>query len=312
METTAQSTTRPRGRARRLIARLALGVAVLLLAAYLVISTIAVNILTVPRRQIGGPTPAAVSLAYDDVRFSSSQDGVELSGWYIPREGSHKAVVLVHGFGSSRAHEFGGRFVELADALHDRGFAVMMIDLRGHGASADGHFSFGLRERHDVEGAVDWLKGQGFAPGSIGVLGVSMGGATGIGAAADDIDIGALVADCSFAEIYPLIEREWSSTTPLPKFFLPSTVLMGRLLFGYAIWDSRPVDEIAGIAPRPVLIIHGSGDGFTPVEHGRRLSAAAPKAEYWEVAGAGHARSYAADPQAYVDRVAGFFDRSLK
>ena len=314
MSTTTQTApaTRAAGRAQRLIMRIAIGVAVLLLAAYLLISTLAANALTVPRRQPENRTPAALGLAYDDVRFPSRADGIELAGWYIPDQGSRKAVVLVHGWNSNRSAEFQGRFVDFAAALHDRGLAVMMIDMRGHGASGDGHFSFGIRERYDVEGAVDWLERQGFRPGSIGVLGVSMGAATGIGAAADDPDIGALVEDCSFAEIYPLIEREWSNNTPLPKFFLPSTVLMGRLLLGYAIWDARPIDEIGKIAPRPVLIVHGGGDTFVPVENGRRLKAAAPTAEYWEVPGAAHASSYAADPQAYVDRVASFFQSKLK
>ena len=314
MSTTTQATpaARARGRARRLILRIAIGLAALLLAAYLLISALAANMLTVPRRAPENRTPAALSLAYDDVRFPSREDNLEIAGWYIPRLGSRKAVVLVHGWNSNRSAEFQGRFVDFGAALHDRGFAVMMIDMRGHGASGDGHFSFGIRERHDVEGAVDWLERQGFQPGSIGVLGVSMGAATGIGAAADDPDIGALVEDCSFADIKPLIEREWSNNTPLPQFFLPSTVLMGRLLFGYAIWDARPVDVIGKIAPRPVLIIHGGGDRFIPVEHGRQLKAAAPSAEYWEVPGADHARSYAADPGAYVDRVASFFERKLK
>ncbi|PMP75113.1 MAG: dipeptidyl aminopeptidase, partial [Roseiflexus castenholzii] len=48
-----------------------------------------------------------------------------------------------------------------------------------------------------------------------------------------------------------------------------------------------------------------------PVENGRALAAAAPGAEYWEVPGAGHARSYDIDPQRYVDRVTGFFERHL-
>ena len=304
--------TRARGRARRLIVRIAIGVVALLLAAYLLISALAANILTVPRRQAGQRTPAALGLAYDDVRFPSRADGIPIAGWYVPRQGSRKAVVLVHGWNSSRSAEFQGRFVDFAAALHERGLAVMLIDLRGHGASGDGHFSFGIRERYDVEGAVDWLERQGFQPGSIGVLGVSMGAASAIGAAADDPDIGALVEDCSFAEIYPLIRREWSNNTPLPQFFLPATVLMGRLLFGYAIWDARPVDEIGKIAPRPVLIVHGGGDTFVPAEQGRQLKAAAPSAEYWEVPGATHAGSYAAAPSAYVDRVASFFASKLK
>lgn len=299
-------------RRRRVAARLALILLAGLLAVYLGISALAANLLTVPQRALSAQTPAAYGVAYQDVRFPARTDGISIAGWYLPSAGSRKAVVLVHGWNSSRTNEFQGRFPAFAAALQQRGLAVLMIDLRGHGASGDAHFSFGLTERRDLEGAVDWLKGQGFQPGSIGVLGVSMGAAAGIGAAADDTDIGALVEDCSFAEIYPLIEREWANQTPLPAVFLPSTVLMGRIMFGYTIWDARPIDQIGMIAPRPILIIHGGADTFTPPEHGRQLHAAAPDAEYWEVPGAGHAHSYAADPAAYVDRVASFFERSLK
>jgi pimeloyl-ACP methyl ester carboxylesterase len=314
MSTAAKTSApaRAQRRARRTIARLALGLVAVLLAAYLIISALAANILTIPRRVFGPQTPAALDLAYQDVRFPSRGDNIDIAGWYIPNQASHRAVVLVHGWNSSRTSEFQGHFVDFAAALRKRGFAVLMIDMRGHGQSGDAHFSFGITERRDVEGAVDWLKRQGFQPGSVGVLGVSMGAATGIGAAAEDSDIGALVEDCSFADVYPIMQAKWTTQARLPLFFLPSTVLMGRLLFGYDISAARPVGEIGEIAPRPVLIIHGAADSFTPVEHGRQLRAADPSAEYWEVPGADHASSYATDPQAYVDRVAKFFEKSLK
>lgn len=171
--------------------------------------------------------------------------------------------------------------------------------------------SFGLAERRDILGAVDWLMAQGFHAGSIGVLGVSMGAASAIGAAAEDPAIGALVADCSYAEIEPPMQRHWSAASGLPDIFLPSTLFMGQFVLGMDLTTARPVAEIDDIAPRPVLIIHGNADAFTPVEHGRALAAAAPEAEYWEVSGAGHARSYEVNPQQYVDRVAAFFMQHL-
>ena len=296
---------------RRLALNALAGVAVLLLALYLGISAYAVSVVTMPQRDPIDVTPAAAGLSYQDVSFPARGDDVTIAGWYVPREGATRAVVLVHGKDSSRASELDGRFVDLAAALRQRGFAVLLIDMRGHGASADGHFSFGIRERYDVVGAVDWLEAQGFRPGSIGVLGVSMGGATATGAAVEDPDIGALVADCSYAEIYPLIERHWNGASGLPNFFLPSTLAVGTLMIGQDLTQARPVDEIGTIAPRPVLIIHGDADTFTPVEHGRQLAAAAPAAEYWEVPGAPHARSYTPDVQAYTDRVASFFEASL-
>jgi hypothetical protein len=41
-------------------------------------------------------------------------------------------------------------------------FNVLMIDLRAHGLSGGVDSAWGIGERHEVEGAVDWIKGQGF------------------------------------------------------------------------------------------------------------------------------------------------------
>jgi uncharacterized protein len=311
MATTAQPAAEPRARARQIGLSISLGLAGLLVALYLGISAYAASVVSLPQRDAETTTPAAVGLAFEDVRFAARGGDVQIAGWYVPHPNASQAVVLVHGKDSSRATEFGGRFVELARALHERGLAVLMIDTRGHGASGDARFAFGLTERRDIMGAVDWLETQGFQPGTIGVLGVSMGAAAAIGAAAEDPDIGALVADCSYAEIFPLMERHWTSASGLPNAFLPSTLFAGRFVVGVDLTQARPVDEIGRIT-RPVLVIHGAEDRFTPVEHGRQLAAAAPAAEYWEVPGAGHAGSYAADPQAYGERVAGFFERSLR
>jgi pimeloyl-ACP methyl ester carboxylesterase len=296
---------------QRVLARVLLGAMALLLVAYLGISTAAAWILTTPRRLAATTTPARAGLEYQDVRFPARGGDAQLAGGYVPSTGSRRAVVLVHGKDSSRAAELGGHFVDLAAGLHRRGIAVLLIDLRGHGDSGEGRFGFGLIERRDVIGAVDWLEAQGFAPGSIGVLGVSLGAASAIGAAHDDADIGALVADCSYADIYPVMQMHWREASGLPEVFLPSTLLAGRVLLGRDLAQSRPVDEIGALANRPVLIIHGTADRFTPLEHGRELAAADQAAEFWQVPGAGHAESYAANPAAYVERVAAFFQRGL-
>lgn len=313
MGTVARPTARGAARrARRILARVAVVAAALTLAVYLGISALAAATLTRPQRSFGATMPAAFGLAFDEVRFPARGGDVEIAGWFIPSAASRKAVVLVHGKDGNRAGEFQGRFVDFAAALHERGLAVLMIDMRGHGRSGDARLSFGIDERRDVEGAVDWLERQGFRPGEVGVLGVSMGAAASIGAAAEDADIGALVADCSYAAIYPIIQREWRAASGLPDLFLPSTRLLVRLLVGADIGSARPVEEIGRIAPRPVLIIHGAADQYIPPDHARQLAAADPAAQLWEVPGAGHGGSYGANPGAYVDRVVGFFERSLK
>ncbi len=312
METTASAATHRRvGRLRRMAISATATLIMLLVTIYLGISTYAASVVTLPQRDAIVDTPADFGARFDEVRFPARGGDVEIAGWYLPQPETSRAVILVHGKDSSRSTEFQGRFSEFAAQLHKRGFAVVMIDLRGHGASGDARFSFGLAERRDILGAVDWLITQGFRPGSIGVLGVSMGAASAIGATAEEPAIGALVADCSYADIRPLMERHWTKASGLPDIFLPSTLFMGRFVLGMDLTTARPVTEIDDIAPRPVLIIHGDADAFTPVEHGRALAAAAPTAEYWEVPGAGHARSYEVDPQRYVERVAGFFAQHL-
>jgi fermentation-respiration switch protein FrsA (DUF1100 family) len=81
---------------------------------------------------------------------------------------------------------------------------------------------------------------------------------------------------------------------------------------GYRFGTLRPIDAVARIAPRPLLIIHGEDDNLTPAEHARRLYAAArePK-ECWIVPGAPHCGGYFADREAYVGRVAEFFARGV-
>jgi uncharacterized protein len=309
MQTT--SATQTSGKLIRYARRALVLLVVLLVVLYAAIAALAANVVTTPRRAPVSTTPAAAGLQYQDVQFPAATGDATIAGWYIPAENAKRAVVLVHGKDSNRATAFAGRFVELAAALHQRGFTVLMIDLRGHGESSAARFTFGLYERRDVIGAVAYLQSkQPLAPGNIGVLGVSMGAAAGIGALHDDSTIGALVADCSYAEVYPLMQMHWSEASRLPEFFLPGALLAGRMLTGVDLVQARPVAEVGKIE-QPVLIIHGDADSFTPIEQGRQLAAAAPQAEYWEVPGADHSRAYATNPSAYIERVVAFFEQAL-
>jgi uncharacterized protein len=299
-----------RSRAATYLQRAAISLALMLALIYVGIAALAANVVTTPLRRPALSTPAAIGLQSQDVRFPSHDQSTSIAGWYAAAPQATRAIVLVHGKDSSRAREFDGHFVDLAAALRQRGFAVLMIDLRGHGESGPGRFSFGLQERQDVIGAVDWLESQGFARRSVGLLGVSMGAASSIGAAHDDPTIGAIVADCSYAEVYPLMQLHWTEASGLPDIFLPGALIAGQLIVGADLTQARPVAEVGAIEA-PLLIIHGAADQFTPVAQGRQLAAAAPRATYWEIPGAGHADSYTTDPASYVTRVVAFFDQAL-
>jgi len=311
--TSASISYKSNKRFSRILLWVAVIVIVLFVSVYLAVGVMAASQLTIPKRRFPtGKDPGTFNLVFEEVRFPARGGDAEIAAWFIPNQESSQAVIIVHGNNESRTYEFSGNMVDLGAALHQAGFNVLMIDLRGHGRSGEGRASFGINERRDILGAVDWLLGRGFQPGTIGVLGTSLGGASGIGAASQEKAIGALVIDSTFAEIYPIIQTEWRTASGLPDLFLIPTRLMARLMFGYDIAASRPVEEIGAIAPRPILIIHCRTDQTIPLQHAERLHQAAPSSELWVIPECLHSEAYNADHQAYEETVSQFFNANLK
>ena len=288
-----------------------------LAAVYGGISIYAAHTLSLPKRNFNPESVQAFKQRPIDLTLRT-RDGVDIAGWFVDAPAPQakdrsktRAILLVHGMSSSRSKEFNNRFTEFAAALQERGFAVMMIDLRGHGASGAGRFTFGTNESQDVLAAVQWLRDQGFAKGKIGVLGVSMGASSTLSAAAQTEDISAVVVDSAYSEIYSMISDHWTDASKLPMIFLPSTLFFANWFVGTEIAAARPVDRLAQYAPRPLLIIHSAVEQYTPVRHAYALKAAYPRAEYWETQETKHAKNYNYNPPEYIRRVAAFFEQNL-
>jgi len=287
------------------------------LIGYLAISAIAAEKFTYALRLVTRHTPKDSGMLYEEVIIPAREDGVKIAGWYIPtveRQTSEKppAIIMVHGWNSSRTVCCNKHFLDLAQALHKSGYSVLMIDLRGHGRSAKAHFSFGIYERRDVLAAIDFLLSRGYQPGQIGLLGISMGAAAVLGAAIENQAVGAVVAESLFVDIYPVIKGLWVHHTGLPMIFILPVRWMFRLKHGYDVASARPIDEIHKLAPRPLLLIQCTADSVIPVEHFRLLRQAAPWAETWLVEGCRHADIYEYVPHEYSQRLIAFFKASLQ
>jgi pimeloyl-ACP methyl ester carboxylesterase len=308
--------TKSRTAGRAWVAVICAVVAALAILIYLAIGVRAANTWAHPRRNTYfSATPESFNLQYRDVRLPSRDTGIEISGWWIPRAGSSKAIVMVHGRGENRTTEFYDHFLDLGAALNTfqgRGFNVLMIDLRAHGLSGGVDSTWGIGERHDVEGAVDWIKGQGFQPASIGALGASLGATACVYATADDPDISALVTDGAGVDEYASLERGWKRSSGTPQFFFPAARLMERALYGYDLHTLRPVDAMKRIPPRPVLLIYGLLELPAASDRRPQIQAALPDAELWVVPGAIHTGAYTKVPQSYLAKVGAFFEKHLK
>jgi len=298
---------------RKVFVWIGLTVIGLLVIAFLGIGGVAAGQLTLPKRVFDlNLNPGAFNLQYEEVRYPARGDGLEIAAWYIPSAANQRAIILVHGRDNSRTNGFEDKFVSFASVLQKAGFSVFMIDLRGHGQSADSRFTFGIKERFDVLGAVDWLRAHGFQDGKIGVLGYSLGAASVIGAAAEEPNINAIWIDSAYADIKSVIERNWVKESGLPQVFLTSTEWMIQALYGYNITASRPIDEIGKIAPRPIYMAHCVEDQMIPISHMDQLLTVALNTQTWVIKGCQHALGYSLVPDEYNQKVIQFFQANLE
>ncbi|MGZ3623514.1 MAG: alpha/beta hydrolase [Ktedonobacteraceae bacterium] len=272
-------------------------------------------------------TPALLGLQFKYVTFPSRMDQVQLKGWFIPgvlpngKLTTQRTIIMVHGTRTNRADK-GAGLLNLSVDLARHGFAILAFDMRGTGESPPEPLSLGYFEQRDVLGAVDFLRSGPVPYPSlgrthiIGGWGVSMGAATLLMATAQEPAIRAVVSDCAYADIIPILEREVPNGGHLPPLFTPGGLIAARVLYGMDFYAVRPVDIVASIAPRPIFFIHGTSDTYVPTDNMHILATAARTApdahiQTWLVPGAAHAQSFNIEGPVYVDRVVAFYDAAL-
>ncbi len=287
-------------------------VLVVLVVAYGLISYLIAVGVTKAERKEQEDQPSAYGLEYEDVEFASRGGGLTLEGWYVHSEARRPTVIFVHGIGSVRS---GDGAVELASLLDERGFDVLMFDLRGHGSSGGDQVSAGQKERWDVLGAFDYLRSLADSPEEIGLLGFSMGAGIAVMAAAEEPAIRAVVADSPFAKASDLVAQETARKTVFPRWlvpiFLPTAKLMASQLYDVHLGKLVPEEDVSRLS-YPVLVIHGEGDTRIPFAHGQRVYEAAPAGStFWLVPEVDHVDAFITHPEEYVDRVAEYFGERL-
>ncbi len=253
-------------------------------------------------------TPQDYGLDYQHVHFESRVDGLKLSAWYIPHDGADRAMILVHGRDASKQNAISGKLPELASEIYKAGLAVLILDLRGHGESEGKRYTWGVFERFDVLGVVDFLLEKGFQPGNIGALGISLGGAAVIGAAHVDQAIGAVVLESTFADLSALVEPNWRTESGLPLFFLQGAFLMWQAMYRFDLRKVKPMNELAEMQQRPTLIMHSKSDETIPIIHGRQLAEKVPHAQFVQFENCEHAELFRDDPERYKDVLIAFIN----
>jgi uncharacterized protein len=225
------------------------------------------------------------------------------------RVGAHPpAVLLCHGFpgGAGGAPAALLSYPELADRIAaELGWLVLAPALRGAGGS-EGNFSL-AGWLDDIVAAIAHLRATA-QPSGIWLAGFGTGGALCLCAAARDPAIKGVAVLGAPADF-----DDWASQ---PRRLLQHARAIGLIrdpAFPPAVdrWsrelrEVRAVQCITRVAPRPVLVVHGSDDESVPPFDARVLADAHGSAELRVIAGGGHALRH--DPRAMAILL-GWLDR---
>jgi pimeloyl-ACP methyl ester carboxylesterase len=216
--------------------------------------------------------------------------GVHLRGWLFRTERPRRGlVVYLHGVGDNRSSGLG-----VAVHFTALGFDVLAYDSRAHGESDGAACTYGYYEKKDLSRAIDQLGG-----GPVLTIGVSLGAAVALQAAAEDPRIALVVGIAPFSDLRTVAAERapfFATRANIAKAFE-----LAETEAAFHADDVNPAAAARRIAA-PVLLIHGADDHETPPAHSERIHAAlaGPK-KLVLVPGAGHNDALTADTWRAID-----------
>jgi alpha-beta hydrolase superfamily lysophospholipase len=271
---------------------------------------------TLAAEKAGAPIdPELRRVAAASERRIVTADGVALRAFKVPPLGTPRAtVVLVHGLFR------GGLELETPASLwRDLGAAVLMIEMRNHGASGRTVPTFGRDEREDVLAAAAYVRGDPDLAGRPLVLfAVSLGTVAVMRAAPDIPELRGVVLDAPTDDLLATAHR-MLSREPRPgqrglglmQPFRSLTLTAVETWCGFRFDEIRPSESFARTSPDvPVLLVGGGEDVRMPPstleEVFRRLPTRPEKKRLWIRPGSDHGQVWVDDPQEYGRKLSEF------
>lgn len=209
-------------------------------------------------------------------------------------------VIFTHG--NTDNHIGSLKYVQMYMGL---GYNCILYDMRGHGEDEPTFATYGILEGKDLAELIKDTKERYPQLSQLGLHGESLGASTTIEALAYRPEVDFAVSDCAFADFETALKQKFK-TMHLPEFLVPLANAGIRVLYGYSIYDMRPIDALNG-NKTPILFVHGDADATIPPQCARDLyDRTEGKRELHYVAGADHAESVLVAPEEYREVLAAF------
>lgn len=256
------------------------------------------------------PAPKAVGPPPDDLGAATVRiplaTGGSLVAWRIRGREGAGAVLLLHGIRGDRRDMLGR-----ARMLKAAGYSVLLPDLPAHGESTGEHITFGAREAEGARASLRFLR-ETFPGERTAVIGVSLGAAA-LALARPVPAPDAVILESLYTTLRQATENRLSlHFGEAGRHLAPLLLWQLPLRLDIRHEQLRPVEAVGHLAT-PMLIAFGTRDRHaTPEEAQTLAAAAAPHAELWPVAGAGHEDLHRFNPPAYEARIMRFLERHLR
>ncbi len=240
-----------------------------------------------------------------------SEEGFRLAGTYLEAENARRIVVLFHGWRGSWEHDFGA----CLRWLYEEGTSLLLVEQRAQGESEGKYMGFGILERRDCHAWLDWLEKRNETGMPVYLYGVSMGAATVLMAAGEELSgmVKGVIADCGFTSPYEMVYRFGHTNFKLPEHpIMDELNWVFRKRAGYGLKEYSALEAMKHCQV-PVLFIHGKADTFVPYEMSvRNYEACTAKKKLLLVDGAEHCMSYLKETDRYQQAVRVFFEENEK
>lgn len=220
-------------------------------------------------------SPEAHGLDYEDVAFKT-EDNVTLRGWLI-RGANDKVIVQTHfgvqcnrggwtpkGHGPIAPWKKDIQFLRQAKYLVERGYSVLMYDMRGHGESDLGPIpwvSWGPEEAKDVLAAVDFVA-ERFPRAAIGLLSICMGAASTTYAYGRENGLATRSNVKAMIAVQPLLYTCFVEALRMPGFMARAGEKVSQNRLGFDMGQPNFIKDAPNVAV-PTLVVQNQNDPWT-------------------------------------------------